>query len=150
MDELIELHLKRWGQGSRAFRTEKYIKFHKRVSSLFLEKGWLRLFFLKQEDKMLAGIYCFYHNNRYYYYQSGRDPEYAKYRLGMVLLNEVLREAISEEAIEFDMLSGDELYKYRWAQCAKETVRMSCLDSVYEKLRDLFCMPNHSHTGRKA
>jgi len=83
------------------------------------------MFFLKQEDKTLAGIYCFHHNNKYYYYQSGRDTGYSKHRLGTVLLNEVLKAAISEEAGEFDLLTGDEAYKYRWAQHSKETVRLS-------------------------
>ena len=92
MDDLRDLHLKRWGWDSRAFRTSEYITFHRKVSGLFLQNGWLRLFFLKQQGKTLAGIYCFHYNNRYYYYQSGRDKEYSKHRLGMVLLNEVLKE----------------------------------------------------------
>ena len=133
MDTLIKLHLKRWGTSSRAFVTDKYVTFHRRVSRLFLEKGWLRLFFLKQDGKTLAGIYCFYHNNKYYYYQSGRDPEYAKHRLGMVLLNEVLKEAIREKANEFDLLTGDEAYKYRWAQYTKETVRLSYGNDGFDK-----------------
>ena len=138
MDALIKLHLKRWGQSSRAFRTKKYVTFHRRVSRLFLEKGWLRLFFLKQEDKTLAGIYCFHYNKKYYYYQSGRDTEYSKYRLGVVLLNEVLKEAIREKAGEFDLLTGDEAYKYRWAQYTKETVRLSSLNNGYGKVAKYF------------
>jgi len=133
MDTLIKLHLKRWGQSSRAFRTKKYVTFHRRVSRLFLEKNWLRLFFLKQDGKTLAGIYCFHHDNKYYYYQSGWDPEYSKNRLGMVLLNEVLKEAIREKAGEFDLLTGEEAYKYRWAQYTKQTVRLSCGDYRFGK-----------------
>lgn len=125
MNGLIDLHLKRWGKRSRAFRTEQYVTFHRKVSRLFLENGWLRLYFIKQEDKTLAGIYCFHYNNKYYYYQSGRDMGYSKYRLGTVLLNEALKSAISEGAGEFDFLTGDEAYKYHWAQRSKETVRLS-------------------------
>jgi len=96
------------------------------------------LFFLKQEDKTLAGIYCFHYNKKYYYYQSGRDTEYSKYRLGVVLLNEVLKEAIREKAGEFDLLTGDEAYKYRWAQYTKETVRLSSLNNGYGKVAKYF------------
>jgi CelD/BcsL family acetyltransferase involved in cellulose biosynthesis len=138
MDALIKLHRKRWGRSSGAFRTKKYVTFHRRVSRLFLENNWLRLFFLKQEDKTLAGIYCFHHNKKYYYYQSGRDTEYPKYRLGMVLLNEVLKEAIKEKAGEFDLLTGEEAYKYRWAHYTKETVRLSSLNNGYGKATKYF------------
>ena len=138
MDALIKLHLNRWGQNSRAFRTKKYVAFHRRVSRLFLEKGLLRMFFLKQKDKALAGIYCFHHNKKYYYYQSGWDKEHSKYRLGMVLLNEVLKEAIRERADEFDLLTGEEAYKYRWAQTTKVTVRLSFLINGYGQRQNIF------------
>lgn len=125
IDELIALHMKRWGRRSQAFKTGQYLSFHRKVSGLFMEKGWLRLFFLMQGEKPLAGIYCFFYNNKYYYYQSGRDPKYSKYRLGNVLLSKTIAAAINEGADEFDFLTGDEAYKLRWANQRKETVRLS-------------------------
>lgn len=125
MNELIALHMKRWGRKSQAFKTNQYLSFHRKVSGLFMENGWLRLFFLIQGEKPLAGIYCFFYNNKYYYYQSGRDPQYSKYRLGNVLLSKTIAVAINEGADEFDFLTGDEAYKLRWANCRKETVRLS-------------------------
>jgi CelD/BcsL family acetyltransferase involved in cellulose biosynthesis len=125
MDDLKKLHRKRWGDKSGKFKTNKYIAFHRKVSEIFLHKGWLRLFFLMKENQALAGIYCFYYGQKYYYYQSGRDPDFLKYRLGTVLLNESIKQAIGENAAEYDLLTGEESYKYRWANFSKETVRLS-------------------------
>ena len=103
---------------------QKYVDFHKRISSLFLERDWLRLYFLANDNHAIAVIYCFKYRNKYFYYQSGRDLNYAKYRVGLVLINEVVREAIEEGAELFDFLSGNELYKFRWAQSINKNIRI--------------------------
>ena len=53
------------------------------------------------------------YGGRYFYYLSGFDPAFARYRLGFVLLSRAIRAAIDEDATEFDFLRGREDYKYR-------------------------------------
>ena len=41
-------------------------------------------------------------------------------------MNKVIEEAIKEGAIIFDFLSGDEPYKFRWADSIRKNVRIMC------------------------
>lgn len=129
-DKLIELHQNRWRGLSRAFRSKKYIQFHKLISAIFLERDWLRLYFLQEKERIVAGIYCYYYNGVYSYYQSGRDLRYSKYRVGLVLMNRVIEEAIKEGAVIFDFLTGNETYKYRWAKSSRKNYRIKCWNNV--------------------
>jgi CelD/BcsL family acetyltransferase involved in cellulose biosynthesis len=81
---------------------------------------------LEGEERLVAGIYCYYYNGVYSYYQSGRDLRYSKYHIGLVLMNKVIEEAIKEGAVIFDFLTGDESYKYRWAQSSRKNLRIKC------------------------
>jgi CelD/BcsL family acetyltransferase involved in cellulose biosynthesis len=124
MAQLAILHRKRWGRRSHAFASRRYVVFHERVAQRFLTRGWLRLFSLEGKDGPLALLYCFVHANRYYFYQAGRDPDYERYHLGLVLMHRALLHAIGEGARTFDFLTGDEDYKYRWADDEVLTVRL--------------------------
>jgi CelD/BcsL family acetyltransferase involved in cellulose biosynthesis len=127
MDALVALHNKRWQGSSRAFRSARYSEFHQRLARLMLAAGRLRLFSLEKDGRALALLYCFAHDRRYSFYQGGRDPDYARYRVGLVLMHNVILQAIHEGATVFDFLRGVEDYKYRWAttESRNERVRYS-------------------------
>jgi CelD/BcsL family acetyltransferase involved in cellulose biosynthesis len=114
MTTLMELHGKRWDGQSRAFRSQQYRAFHERLACLGLKRGWTRLFTLESRARPLAVLYCFHYGGRYYFYQTGRDPEFDRFRVGQVLLHRVIQEAIKEHARSFDFLRGPEGYKYQW------------------------------------
>jgi CelD/BcsL family acetyltransferase involved in cellulose biosynthesis len=116
MMDLERLHHLRWRGRSASFQSDAYRQFHSDIARQFLAEGWLRLFFLLDGEKPIAALYCYAYNGVYYYYQSGRDPGYAKYNVGFVLMNLAIQEAINEGAKLFDMLTGNEMYKYRWAR----------------------------------
>jgi len=114
-DQLIKLHHSRWNGLSNAFMSQRYIEFHRSILKIFLSKDWLRLYLLQDRNKPIAGLYCYFYNGQYFYYQSGRYLNYSKYRVGTVLLNKIIKEAINEGATHFDFLTGAESYKFRWA-----------------------------------
>ena len=76
-------------------------------------------------DREIASLYCFRHNGDIYYYQSGREPAYAPHRIGLVLMNEAIRDSIDQHAVCFDFLRGTEDYKYHWADAERLNVRLS-------------------------
>lgn len=125
MSTLNKLHKARWGRKSRAFKTKEYIHFHHLVSQLFLKQGCLRLFSIMDDVTPMASIYCFFYNGIYYYYQSGRDLNYSRYRPGYLMLLTMIEEAIKEHATQFDFLTGNEHYKSRFANHKRETVVLS-------------------------
>jgi CelD/BcsL family acetyltransferase involved in cellulose biosynthesis len=117
------LHHRRWKGTSRAFRSPEYLEFHRRFSMSMLERGATRLYSLDHNGTPLASLYCFAYGSRYYYYQSGRNPDYPRHHLGLVLMDKVIQEAIKEGATVFDFLRGEEAYKFRWAETAVRNVR---------------------------
>lgn len=138
MNQLAALHLNRWGRSSRAFSSRKYIEFHKSISSKFYKRDWLRLFFLQNGGEPIAANYCYYYNDEYFYYQSGRDLSYSKYHVGLVLMNKIVEEAINEGATLFDFLSGAEPYKFRWANKTRGSLRIIRWNNSYAYLLSRF------------
>ena len=120
LDALFELHRRRWNKrwlpgvlgGARMQR------FHRRVASAFLAKGWLRLHYLVLDGEYQAVLYCFAYGDRTCYYQGGFEPTLARLSLGSVLTVSAIRRSIEEGRDEFDFLRGDEPYKERWTQGA--------------------------------
>lgn len=123
---LMALHQLRWrGRGpSEAFEEPGLAAFHREFSALALQRGWLRLFVLHLDGKPVAALYGFLYKRVFYFYQSGFDPDYARRSVGLVAMGMTIRKAIEEEAAEFDLLHGDEDYKFLWARQAREIERL--------------------------
>ena len=124
MASLIRLHHLRWNGHSRAFRSARYIAFHEKLSSLLLARGWLRLFSIEKSSMPVAMLYCFVYGGHYYFYQTGRDPDFTKHRVGLLITHKAILEAIKEGATVFDFLRGTEQYKYRWAEMTVSSLRL--------------------------
>ena len=126
LTDLFQLHNQRWrerGQ-SGAFAKEPIQRFHRDVARGFLRGGHLRLHLVRLDGVTRAAFYCFQLGGRVYYYLSGYDPELARYSLGTVTLSEALMAAIREGVTEFDLLRGDETYKYEWQGQDRVTRRL--------------------------
>jgi CelD/BcsL family acetyltransferase involved in cellulose biosynthesis len=113
---LFQLHQKRWTEnGSRgAFADSLTKNFYRDISYQFFDKDWLRLRVLKANDHPVSICYNFKYNEKFYYYQSGRDPNWSKYSVGDLLLADTIRYAIQNGYNEFDFLRGEENYKKHW------------------------------------
>jgi CelD/BcsL family acetyltransferase involved in cellulose biosynthesis len=116
LDSLFDLHNRRWdsADGSSALPAWS-LPFHRAFAGAALERGWLRLHLLEVEGRPIAAFYGWRHGSRYYYYQSGFDPDEGRLGPGGVLLAHTIAEAASEGARTYDMLWGDEAYKERYA-----------------------------------
>jgi CelD/BcsL family acetyltransferase involved in cellulose biosynthesis len=119
---LIGLHnRRRKGRGgSSAFCTSHLVSFHEEFTRLALARGWLRLFVLRLDGKPAASLYGFRYGGVFYFYQSGFDPAYAKHSVGLVTMALSIKSAIEEGAEEYDLLRGDEDYKFHWTRTVRE------------------------------
>lgn len=122
------LHHKRWAPsgGSDSITVPKVMDFHDEFSRLALERGWLRLFVLRLDGRPAASIYGFFYGDVFYFYQSGFDPDFASYSVGLVAMALSIQKAISEGARCFDLLHGSERYKYLWANDRRDLVTYEC------------------------
>ena len=123
-----QLHRIRWAEreGSDALNGDGIMEFHEEFTATALQRGWLRLFLLRLDGKPAASIYAFRYGKVFYFYQSGFDPAYAGHSVGLVAMGLAIQKAMAEGAEEYDMLHGDEQYKFLWARSGRDLVRLDC------------------------
>lgn len=138
LDVLLVLHRRRWSGrgGSDAFTGPDVVAFHRELTRLALERGWLRFYVLSLDGWPAAALYGFLYRGRFLFYQAGFDPAFADYSVGLVTMGLTIREAIREGAREYDLLHGDEQYKFLWADRTRSLVRLELYPpSAYARLR---------------
>ncbi len=126
LDVLVALHRRRWSGrgGSDAFTGPEVIAFHREVVRLALDRDWLRLYVLRLDGRPVAALYGFLYRGRFLFYQAGFDPAFGDHSVGLVTMGLTIREAIAEGAREYDLLHGDESYKFLWAERTRSLVRL--------------------------
>ena len=125
VDALIELHRKRWADkdpNKGAFRSSRYLNFHREVIERCLQNDWIRLYRLEDaHGKATAVFYCYRYRDEVLYFQSGFDPALHKYSPGLALMGFAIESAIGEGARLFDMLKGEHAYKGAWTNEIRST-----------------------------
>ena len=122
---LIDFHRRRFGPaGSSAFASPALVAFHEEATRRAQEQGWLRLFVLRLNRTVAAVMYCFFYNNRFFFYQHGFDSGYEPFSVGLVLMGLSIQAALEEGSLEFDMLYGTEAYKRLWARDERQLAKV--------------------------
>ena len=119
IEATIQLHNLRWTDRGRsnAFDSHSLTDFHREFSMIALRRGWLRLYLLRLDEQVAACLYGFFYRGKFYFYQSGFRPAFERHSPGFLLLGYSIRRAIEEGAFEYDLLHGDEAYKFHWTAC---------------------------------
>ncbi len=114
LDALFSLHRARWGgeAGTGFARAEA---FHRDFAGQALARGWLRLWLLELEGRPVAAWQGFRFGGADWYYQMGRDPDWERLSVGLVLLAHTLRDCVEAGLGEYRFLRGGEAYKGRFA-----------------------------------
>ena len=107
-------------QEKRRFLTPERERFFRNVASEISQMGAFRLFFLELDKCRAATAICFDYQNARHLYNSGYDPDYSYYSVGLALKAMCVRDAIESGLECFDFLRGPEPYKYDLG--AKDTV----------------------------
>jgi CelD/BcsL family acetyltransferase involved in cellulose biosynthesis len=123
METFFSLHYGRWeGRGGSTLAAATARPFHEAFAAAALRAGWLRLLTLEADGDPIASFYGWRLGGRYAFYQAGFDPEWSKFSVGLVLHGRVIAAAIEEGAREYDMLLGDESYKFRFCEATRPVV----------------------------
>jgi CelD/BcsL family acetyltransferase involved in cellulose biosynthesis len=123
--DLVRLHRLRRDTlgGSDGLDGDEMVRFHDEFTTRALAAGWLRLHRLTLDGTAVAAVYGFQLGTKFYFYQSGFDPAFGKHSVGLLILAHSIREALEAGAAEYDLLHGDERYKYHWASAERALVR---------------------------
>jgi CelD/BcsL family acetyltransferase involved in cellulose biosynthesis len=93
------------------FMTPERELFFYNITQRMAELGQLQLYFLDLDGATVATSLCFDYRGSRLLYNSGYDPEYAYYSVGLLLNAMCLRGAIDQGLTYFDFLRGPEPYK---------------------------------------
>ena len=107
-----------------AYMTPEREAFFRRIAQRTAQLDMLRLFFLQMDGQDVATALCFDYNGTRFLYNSGYNPEYGYYSVGLLLNALCLREAIEQEKAYFDFLRGPEPYKYHLGGLDRTIYRM--------------------------
>jgi CelD/BcsL family acetyltransferase involved in cellulose biosynthesis len=123
MEDFLRLHRLRWAEegGSYGIPPGPAEEFHRRVAPLLAERGWLRLYRLHVQGKAIAAVYGIEVRRRFFFYQSGWDPEWSARSPGAVLVGRTVEDAYARGLTDYDFLRGTEPYKLDWAGDRRET-----------------------------
>jgi len=86
--------------------------FFRDMTRTMAEAGMLRFYFLTFDGQAVASVLNFDVGGVLYMYNSGYDPEYAHYAVGLMSKALLVKDAIENGRSCVDFLRGDESYKY--------------------------------------
>ena len=112
MDTFLDL-MRRSDADKAEFLTPEREVFFRRMAAVTASAGILRLFFMEMDDQPVAASLCLDYDGVRMLYNSGHDPEYRYYSVGLLLHSLCLRDALERGYRYFDFLRGNEPYKYR-------------------------------------
>ena len=123
LEDLLRLHRLRWAAdgGSSGIPQGAVEDFHREVAPRLAARGWLRLYRLHVGGAAIAAVYGIEIGRRFFYYQSGYDPEWSARSPGLVLVGRTIEDAYARGLADYDFLRGTEPYKLEWASDRRET-----------------------------
>jgi CelD/BcsL family acetyltransferase involved in cellulose biosynthesis len=86
--------------------------FFRDMTSVMANAGMLRLYVLTFDAEAVAMVLNFDVGGRLYMYNSGYDPQYSHYAVGLMSKALLLQDAIEQNRTAVDFMRGDESYKY--------------------------------------
>ncbi len=113
----IDLHQRRWGADGLFPPTpggDQSRLFVRRMLELMGLDGPLRLAFLTVAGRRIAAGLTFESPDGILYYNAGVDPDARDLSPGVLMVERYVRRAIERGIPQFDLLRGDEAYKYEW------------------------------------
>ena len=111
MDDFLEL-LAMSRQDKAEFLTPQREKFFRSLASSLSREGLLSLFFMEIQGSRVASAMTFDYGGSRLLYNSGFNPEFGYYSVGLLLKALSVKCAIEDGKSYYDFLRGNERYKY--------------------------------------
>jgi hypothetical protein len=109
----FDLHQKQWNSKGKpgVFSTGSILDVFYVLLIRMFESGFLRLFYMKLNEKYIATAIRFACGETLYGWLEGRDPDYNHLRVGTTLQVRIIEYAISKGFKIYDLMRGDHAYK---------------------------------------
>lgn len=110
-EDFIRLH-RLSDPAKNQFMTEPMKQFFRDIMKATHEPWQMHLCLMTIEGKRVAAVLAFYNHDQVLFYNSGYDPEFNYYSVGLILKAFNLKYAIEKGLKRADWLRGNERYKY--------------------------------------
>lgn len=129
----IELHQKRLKSMGMPgeFATQKLRDFYLEVAERFASNGWLALHFLTANDEPIAADYSYQYKQKMYTALDGLDPDYSRYSPMHLLTFRLIEKCIEKGIKEYDLLKGDEPYKFDYTSKYRRTSSIRLVNNSF-------------------
>jgi peptidoglycan/xylan/chitin deacetylase (PgdA/CDA1 family)/CelD/BcsL family acetyltransferase involved in cellulose biosynthesis len=123
---LFDLHSRRWAREGKpgVFGRDAKREFYDRLSTLLMERHWLRFSYLEWKGRVLACQYGFAYHTAYSQLQEGYEPASEHWNPGVALRAWSIREFLKEGLTEYDFLGGVSRHKTDWGAETKYSQRI--------------------------
>ncbi len=111
MDDFLNL-LTMSRQDKAEFLTPQRNKFFRSLASSLSSEGMLSLFFMEIQESRVASAMTFDYGGSRLLYNSGFNPDFGYYSVGLLLKALSVKSAIEDGKSYYDFLRGNERYKY--------------------------------------
>lgn len=90
--------------------------FYSEIARWAAQRGWLRLAFLRVDDKPIAFDLCLETAEAHYLLKTGYDPQVRKLAPGMLMRRAMIRRAFEKKLSSYEFLGGDSEWKRQWTE----------------------------------
>jgi CelD/BcsL family acetyltransferase involved in cellulose biosynthesis len=113
------------------FTNPQMSSFLKEVAQVFSEKKWFDFSVLSLNDIPIAYEIGFRYKNKLFSYTASYDERYARFSPGIGLMYRVIQDSIDLGLKEYDLLRGDQPYKWRWAKAFRRHLKIIVINNTY-------------------
>jgi CelD/BcsL family acetyltransferase involved in cellulose biosynthesis len=98
--------------------------FYRAVAEWAVERGWLKLAFLRVDGRAAAFDLCLEQRGVIYALKGGFDPDLRRFGPGTLLVRETLIHAFERGLTRYEFLGADDPYKLAWTDRTHDRVRI--------------------------
>lgn len=122
LESFFHQHIQRWSltETPSQFLDPQQRIFYKELVQAFGSSGWLLFSVVLFDQTPIAFHFGFEYGNRLIWYKPTFNTDYLKHSPGEVLIKFLLEYALERKVAEFDFTIGEEAFKYRFANHARQ------------------------------
>lgn len=142
LPDFFKMHQKKWQAHGEpgSFADARKQRFYQEISNRFLAKKWLSVYYLRAKGRTVSYSFGIEYDQRYFDLQGAFDLEWQKYSVGKVLLYHALEKCVKVGLCKYDLLRGEEKYKYQFGAVPNRNMRLlvfkpGLLHLIYRTLR---------------
>ena len=118
----FEIEKKSWkGKSGTAIACDsKLISFYTQLAKVAMEHNWLRISFLKVDDRHVSFDYSLVYQDKMYCLKIGYDPDFYPFSIGQLLCAEILNRCFENNIVEYDFMGWMTKQKSNWTYLSRK------------------------------